>query len=416
MMKHLIVTEATGSLPITNDYQNDALTAEEADELQRYANLAELDHRNLLIDRRHVRFINYVGYIQLSTCSIEILPKVIGEQAIRSRRVLLRMLQRSGFLDVQETDISDIALENATLYEILGFLMASKLKRELIKGPNLAYITEEDHLTQLKGKVMVKQQLKNEALRSSKIYCQYDHFSMNTQLNQVFKAAINVLMRHVLHRDTQKILKTCYAMLDEVDLIQVPHLHLDRIRFDRTNQRFSPSFSLAKLILTGLASTSSRGREPNFSILFKMNDLFEAYIASLARQCFKNLSVQDKSHKLLIREETGRGAFQLVPDIVINQPDGAQVIMDTKWKLLSQQELRLGVSREDMYQMYAYLTSYKQAKSVILLYPHHEGLDDLGQPLETWYLEEDRSKKLKIYTINYEYEEGIIQSMKRMAT
>jgi 5-methylcytosine-specific restriction enzyme subunit McrC len=74
-----------------------------------------------------------------------------------------------------------------------------------------------------------------------------------------------------------------------------------------------------------------------------------------------------------------------------------------------------GVQREDFYQMYAYLTRYPQAETVILLYPHHEGIFmPSGTCLESWHLENDKEKKLKVYSLDYEDERKAIGELSSM--
>ena len=52
------------------------------------------------------------------------------------------------------------------------------------------------------------------------------------------------------------------------------------------------------------------------------------------------------------------------------------------------------------YQMYAYLTKYEDANAAILLYPSNEDIHNNGdQYLESWFLEDEQSKKIRVYNI-----------------
>ena len=62
------------------------------------------------------------------------------------------------------------------------------------------------------------------------------------------------------------------------------------------------------------------------------------------------------------------------PDIVITRKaDGAIFVMDTKWKVLSNNKANYGISQADMYQMYAYQKKYS-SENVTLLYPKTENI------------------------------------------
>ena len=57
------------------------------------------------------------------------------------------------------------------------------------------------------------------------------------------------------------------------------------------------------------------------------------------------------------------------PDIVVrNKKDGSCFVLDTKWKVLSEQQFNYGISQADMYQMFAYQKKY-DAENVRLIYP-----------------------------------------------
>ena len=104
-----------------------------------------------------------------------------------------------------------------------------------------------------------------------------------------------------------------------------------------------------------------------------MESLFESYIATLLRKNLDptifSVSAQDHIHHLF---EEPRTVFQMKPDIVITAKDRNLIfIMDTKWKLLSEEKANYGISQADMYQMYAYQKKYA-AKNVTLLYPKTE--------------------------------------------
>jgi 5-methylcytosine-specific restriction enzyme subunit McrC len=75
------------------------------------------------------------------------------------------------------------------------------------------------------------------------------------------------------------------------------------------------------------------------------------------------------------------------------------------WKRVNFQISRLKSRRPINYQMYAYLTRYTEVTEVVLLYPHHDGIASSGSCLESWHLEGDPGKKIKVYSIQYENEQ-----------
>jgi 5-methylcytosine-specific restriction enzyme subunit McrC len=410
-MKHLIVTECFESIPINLD-EDMALTPSEADELSRYVRVARLDEDLIRITRTDVTFINYVGFIQLASCSIEILPKVSGDDSAHSRKVVLRMLQRTGYLDIHESQLGLIATEKMNLFEIIAYLYTGKLLKELIKGVYRAYRVQHEELQSVRGRIDLVSQLRRAYSKSTAVSCIFDEFNTDNELNRFLKAAVKRVMTLSKHPETRKRASQAMIYLDEVDDSSDTRQITDGFIFDRSNKRFQESWRMAKLILSQSTPMSATGKAKNTSILFKMNDLFEMYVAYLARRVVTDVNVKDRSYKLLIKDGTQRGAFQLEPDLLISATDGRKVIIDTKWKRIDSSTARHGVKREDFYQMYAYLTRYDEVGTVILLYPHHDGISEWsGSCLESWHLERHMEKKLKVFSINYEDERQAIEEI-----
>ncbi|ETT45425.1 hypothetical protein BSK66_10105 [Paenibacillus odorifer] len=404
-MKHLLVTECFNSILISDTGNQECLTSLEADELVVYFKKHDLDEDGIQVSRNEITFINYVGFIQLRSCSIEILPKVSGKDVRRSRQVLLRMLQRSGFLNIHESQVSQLMIDKMNLFEIIANLFTVKMSDELRKGVFKTYQRESGELHLVRGKINMNRQLRREALMQPGVSCIYDEFQINNPLNQAFKTALQIVMSKSKFPSTKKRAVSSMLLLDEVDSKLFNYDQLERIRFDRTNIRFQDSFQLAKLLIGRSAPLSSPGGSKNSSILFKMNDLFEAYIAYLVRKNWDKVMVKDRSYKLLVREGNSRGVFRLEPDLLVVRPNGTPIIIDTKWKMIYSHRSRHGVKREDFYQMYAYLTRYTEVTEVVLLYPHHDGIASSGSCLESWHLEGDPGKKIKVYSIQYEDEQ-----------
>ncbi|PEQ84664.1 hypothetical protein CN481_22100 [Bacillus sp. AFS006103] len=411
-MKHLVITEGFDFILI-KEAAEDCLTPQEADELAEYVVSKELDNDNIIISRNEVKFINYVGYIRLSSCSIEILPKVHGSDLEQSRRVLLNLLNCTGFLKINESEISELSLLRENLLEIIGYLFTKRISREIKKGLYQSYVVENEHLHRIRGKIDVKKQITNNASKSTAVACEFDEFNTDNTLNQIFKMAMTKLLRNIKFNETQRLLLHGIVNFDEVSSTCISSYQVENIHFNRNNQCFYDSYLLAKLILSGSSSTFQNGLSKNFSILFKMNELFEEYIAYLAKKVNSDVTIKDRSYRLLVNEKTGYKNFLLEPDLLINKSSDNQIIIDTKWKRYDPSSASHGVQRNDLYQMYAYLTRYERVNTVILLYPYDFNQKfKSGECLNTWHLDGNLNKKIKCFTINYENEKEALEEIK----
>ncbi|WP_415339667.1 McrC family protein [Clostridium perfringens] len=394
------------------------ISRREAHELYNYAMSKKLDMDNILWERDTLRFINYVGYIRLSTVSIEILPKISLNYSVElERKALLNMLSKCGVLKVNYSEISSLKLYKQSLNEILAYLFSKKLQKELRKGVYGEYVYIEENINSLKGSLRVQEQIKNLASHSSKAFCRFEEFSRDNKLNKILSFFVKEVMKNVKNRETLKLLRVSEMILGDVDERSITLNEVNNFSFNRLNKPFEDAFTLGKMIVLGESALGNLGGNKAYSILFKMNEIFEIYIGKLLKQLLykETVHMQHSKYKLLIKEESNRGVFKLIPDIVIEKNGIESVIIDTKWKSIESKFNRHGVKREDLYQMYAYLTRYKNVSTVILLYPYNERIEgEEGEYLESWYLDEEEHKRVRVYAVNLENEKETLKSLDKI--
>lgn len=369
---------------------------------------------NVIWSRDSVLFINYVGFIKLSTVSIEILPKIdINRNDYEgSRKALLNMLNKSGIINFNYSDLGMISMYKMNLEEILALIFSKTLQSQLIRGPYLEYVNVEENSKALKGSVLVKEHIKNISRCRSDVFCKFEEFSIDNTLNQIFNTCIKKIIINIKNSETLKILSHINVVFSEVGYVDVKNKKILDYKFNRLNSRFEPSLLLAKMLLNGFSSIGNKGDDKSFAILFEMNDVYEKYITNLLKLNLNKYSVhsQHSKYKLLKNEKTDRDIFSLKPDIVIEVDGKEELIIDTKWKNIDKNLNRYGVKRDDFYQMYAYLTRYKDSKSAILLYPSSG--NESYEYLESWYLDENKDKKIRVYTVCLDDEEKAINTLK----
>ena len=149
---------------------------------------------------------------------------------------------------------------------------------------------------------------------------------------------------------------------------------------------YDRALSWCRVFLKGNSFTAFAGSHVALALLFPMEKVFESFVAAKFRKLISrkvNLRTQDTTYSLF---DSPNRAFALRPDIVL-EFDGYKVVLDTKWKLLSDKASNWGISQSDMYQMYAYGRKY-EAERVVLLYPDSEKVSkkDMG------YLSNDNVK------------------------
>lgn len=320
---------------------------------------------------------NFVGVVCLGRDQIEVLPKIESETT-QVRKNLSTMIATALDMDLHAPGIGQMDRTDDSVLEILVRLFCSHMWSMVRRGLVRRYLGRSENLSVLRGRLSVASQVRMNLSRPDRLACDFDEFSENNLINQVLKAALRVLLPVVRSPGNQRNLAEllfCFQEVDDVSLVGIPW---QAVTTDRLTRHLQPLLNLARVFIEGRSQDVLSGPSTGFTLLFDMNELFEAYVGSVARKVFSTPAVRvslQGPHRHLAQRPDGAGAFQLRPDIVVSDAGQVRFIADTKWKRLKPADFRDGVASSDVYQMYAYSSRY-QAPEVVLLYPHHAELGE----------------------------------------
>ena len=323
-------------------------------------------------DFNTVKASHYCGIVHLDGENHYILPKIADHKDDANLKIFTYMLSYAYDIKVKNEDLANAQNHQSdNILEVFIQLFAKNLLQELQRGIYKEYITEQENLPVLRGKYLINQNLKYNFTKS-KIYCEYDEFSMDNALNQFFLYAIKRLM---LFAHNKKLLKQCELALDEVAAMQLDINQLN-IHFHRLNSRFSESYEFALLLLQRSIPLFEKEKR-SFAFLFDMNLIFEKFIGNICGSLDDRTTLQNKKKFL---------DLTLKPDIIMED-----LIIDTKYKKLDTID---EIKQSNKYQMYAYAKCY--TKDVMLLYPKYRKditvdllLDDIHLSIRTIDLDFD---------------------------
>ena len=321
--------------------------------------------------RQGVKAAQVVGVISVPGATLEILPKVDGpDESVR--RSLLHMLCVAWNLRVADGELASLGSQRSDLLELLVGLFANRLLGAVRRGLPRRYVGHEEDLRLMRGRLHVVRQVTTLAARPDVLACRFDELSEDMPLNRVLKAAV-VRLAHVARSAANaRLLAELAARLEPVGPSSAPLE--EPVRLDRTNTAFHDLHRLARLFLSGDWQSTAGGQSLGFSLLFPMPELFEKYIGRRLCRALApwRVRLQRTDHSVLQDDEGP--LYQLRPDAVIETPNGP-IVLDTKWKkLASNDDRKLGVVQDDIYQMLAYAQAYG-AKRLVLLYPWLDGLE-----------------------------------------
>lgn len=323
---------------------------------------------------------NYCGFLSIDGESHFIVPKIANND-IQNLNTFIYMLIFAYDIKLSNEDLLSAQNEVHRIFELFIRLFSDALLDEFKRGVFKQYITLQENLKVLRGKYIIEQNFNN--FYHQNIYCEFDEFSMDNELNRFFLYAIRIFKKYSSYANLHR----CEAILDEVSYFNIDVKRLN-VNFDRMNSRYKKSYEVALMILHRLVPMTGSSSNKSFAFLFDMAEVFEKFVGRM---------YEETDNTTQLQKQGNFGSLVLKPDIItINK------IIDTKYKKVKD---RNELSVQDKYQMFVYGVNFK-VKDTMLLYPKHlVDIDDnlvLGKGDDVVRLEM-RSLDLEFDGSYYEY-------------
>jgi 5-methylcytosine-specific restriction enzyme subunit McrC len=318
---------------------------------------------------------NYVGVIHLGTWQVEVLPKITDVES-QARNNLLKMVAGTLKLKLHGSETGQLETLDHSLLEALIRLYCKELWQALHKGIVKRYETKQDNLVVLRGRLNITQQLRRNFARPDRLYCQFDQFTPDNELNRALKLSLRTLLKVVETEQSSRSIAELLLCFEGVSDVAPSSLKWNSIVIDRLSEPYSALVRIARLFIEGYSQDFVSGNADGFALLFDMNELFEEYVGRQIQRvtALSGVKAHLQSPVLhLASRQAGGSCFQLRPDVVVMEGATPAIVLDTKWKRLNPAVSHDGLATSDIYQMYAYSQRYG-VKDVILLYPHYADL------------------------------------------
>ena len=275
----------------------------------------------------------------------------------------------------KEFNVSNLKTDRMSLFEIFISMFAAEAATLVKQGLKSSYTPVEANERFFKGKMNVPQNIKQNYISRERFYVRYDEWSVNRPENRLVKATLRLLQKQSSDDRNRLNLSRLLSSFDGVDASSDYESDFSKCVSDRSMSHYEKALSWCKVFLRGNSFTAFSGSDVAVALLFPMEKVFESYVATKMRRLASynvELRTQDSKYSLFDRPTK---AFSIRPDIV-KVDGGVTVVLDTKWKLLSENVLNYGISQSDMYQMYAYGKKYDAEKIVLLLPATGESASD----------------------------------------
>lgn len=341
--------------------------------------LAKDEGSNILVRHRRsrLRAQQMVGVIAAPGCSLEILPKVDPDLADNAadgqslRRQLAEMLDVAYDLGVSVGGMAAMSREANSLLEIFIRRFSESLLQQTRRGLPREYVSQQDDLPRLRGRLDVMRQFSHNAVRPDRLACRFDEMTSDIALMQIMKATVRVLGRYARSPAVKRMLAELSFIFADITHVSDIRPLWRQVRIDRTNNHWKQLLELAALLMgRDWQGVSSAAKAPEgISLLFPMNDLFELYVEKLLRRALAGSDIEvigQGGYQYCLGDwiddatPVTANAFRTKPDIILKRRGRIVGVIDTKWKRLPDEftDRRKGVQQGDVYQLMAYARVY----------------------------------------------------------
>jgi len=306
---------------------------------------------------------SWVGVVRFDGFELHIVPKVTG-----GNLGVLRMLEYASGLSALSRLESERTLDIAkagSLVDLLALLLAEASARLVRDGLLSDYVTREETLTSMRGRLRLDTQLRRRFGQVDQLECRFDELETDIVENRLLAAGLAVARRVCTDPEVRRKVIRQHLILSEVcdaDAFDPQSAELE-LAYHRRNEHYRAAHDVAWMFVRALAVNDlyAPGSMGSFAFLLDMNKLFEDFVTRLLMDASAgtgiNVQAQHRDRRLIVEEPLQRPYAAVIPDILLETIDAAgrrRVPVDAKYKLYDEGKLDPG----DVYQTFFYAYAY----------------------------------------------------------
>lgn len=296
---------------------------------------------------------NTVGAVRVGNLDVVVIPKA----KFSSLLFMIGYAQNPGF---NPDEFDGVAEQD--LWPLVGETFARLTTQALLRGVLQGYITEDQSLSVLRGRIRVADQMSRRPGLLLPLEVRFDEYAINIPENQILRSALQKMsLVPRVPSELRRRLAHLSARLDSVDVLP-GGAPLPFWRPTRLNTRYQPALHLAEIILrtTGLGTTATG--QPVASFVVNMATVFESFLTVALSDEFSRHSSghTEADFQAHFDDDAAIGVWPDVVHVIRGEP---RVVFDAKYKLASSSG---NYPSADLYQMHTYCTVLGLARGYLV--------------------------------------------------
>jgi 5-methylcytosine-specific restriction enzyme subunit McrC len=286
-----------------------------------------------------------VGAVQIGGVDVQVRPKV----GISRLLFLLGYATDPGF---RPDDVP--GKTEPDLWPALAESLVRQTERALGRGVRQGYVTIDDSLALVRGRVRVADQIARRPGLMLPLEVRYDEYSPDIAENQIIRTAL----RHMtgiprLRAELRARLVRLDARLTGVTILRYS-APIPPWRVTRVNATYAPAVRLAQIVLRNQSAEPGPGDVTIASFVVNMAKVFEDFLLTALREALASCPGHTRGqYPVQLDDEQ---LVRMNPDVVHVVDTRPVAVFDAKYKL---EDASSGYPNADVYQMLAYCTALR---------------------------------------------------------
>ena len=315
----------------------------------------------------------FIGVARFSDLTIKVQPRFVKPEHV------------SRFMDfaLGRDDVEGIHLyDNKVLFDpsekedwlIVMYVRSfvKECKKLIRRGLYKTYETQTDDLTYLRGKLIMKQQMKNDFKKKLAFNCEFEELVTNNKENQI---CLNVLDLCYPRLENPEQRRGCNTLIKRFSMevektlgegrTKLQENDFKNIVYNRMNERYKDAHGLAKMIWSnfGISDLYKLEKSGVYSFFVDMADVYEKFLGKLFRKYFSEFEVEEqktkKAWKIQDEDENEDGTYSIRTDILLKDNGKLKHLVDAKYMEK--------IKPHDRYEIGFYIHEYDMGEGFALL-------------------------------------------------
>lgn len=216
---------------------------------------------------------------------------------------------------------------------LFAAILSNGIGQQLKQGLYREYVSREDDLPVLRGKLNIAGTVQNKILHRQCLRCQYDELSENNLLNRVLKTTALLLITDNKVNDTYRAaLKKELLFFSSVDAVEPNAIRWSALTYHRNNQTYQLLMGICRFVLEGMLQTQESGARKlaAFTDSQEMYHLYEKFLLEYYRQEHPELTASAAQIPWAL-DDGAQTALPIMQSDITLQQGNTVLIIDAKY-------------------------------------------------------------------------------------